>query len=93
MFTPSKLTLISGCLFTACVQASMTIESDPENPSGYLVSRAELHAAEQSKTADPMYAIWAQALQTRTNQEVEAIEPGLTSNPVNVQRVERVFPQ
>ncbi len=93
MFTPNKLTLISGCLFTACVQASMTIEPDPENPSGYLVSRAELHAAEQSKTADPMYAIWAQALQTRANQEVEAIEPGLTSNPVNVQRVERVFPQ
>ncbi|MBY8049111.1 chitinase [Vibrio fluvialis] len=93
MLTPSKLTLIVGCLFTACGQASMTIEPDPNNPNGYLVSRVELNAAEQAKTANPMYAIWAKALQTLPNSVVEAIEPGLASNPGNVQRVERVFPQ
>ncbi|EKO3907135.1 chitinase [Vibrio fluvialis] len=93
MLTPSKLTLIAGCLFTACGQASMTIEPDPNNPNGYLVSRVELNAAEQAKTANPMYAIWAKALQTQPNSVVEAIEPGLASNPGNVQRVERVFPQ
>ncbi len=93
MLTPSKLTLIAGCLFTACGQASMTIDPDPNNPNGYLVSRVELNAAEQAKTANPMYAIWARALQTQPNSVVEAIEPGLASNPGNVQRVERVFPQ
>ncbi|EPR5024766.1 chitinase [Vibrio fluvialis] len=93
MLTPSKLTLIAGCLFTACGQASMTIEPDPNNPNGYLVSRVELNAAKQAKTANPMYAIWAKALQTQPNSVVEAIEPGLASNPGNVQRVERVFPQ
>ncbi|MGF1781742.1 glycoside hydrolase family 19 protein [Vibrio fluvialis] len=93
MLTPSKLTLIVGCLFTACGQASMTIEPDPNNPNGYLVSRVELNAAEQAKTANPMYAIWAKALQTQPNSVVEAIEPGLASNPGNVQRVERMFPQ
>ncbi|ELF6482531.1 chitinase [Vibrio fluvialis] len=93
MLTPSKLTLIAGCLFTACGQASMTIDPDPNNPNGYLVSRVELNAAEQAKTANPMYAIWAKALQTQPNSVVEAIEPGLASNPGNVQRVERVFPQ
>ncbi|MBY7835343.1 chitinase [Vibrio fluvialis] len=93
MLTPSKLTLIAGCLFTACGQASMTIEPDPNNPNGYLVSRVELNAAEQAKTANPMYAIWAKALQTQPNSVVEAIEPGLASNPGNVQRVERVFLQ
>ncbi|ELV8763732.1 chitinase, partial [Vibrio fluvialis] len=93
MLTPSKLTLIAGCLFTACGQASMTIEPDPNNPNGYLVSRVELNAAEQAKTANPMYAIWAKALQTQPNSVVEAIEPGLASNPGNVQRVERVFPK
>ncbi|MCG6391445.1 carbohydrate-binding protein, partial [Vibrio fluvialis] len=87
MLTPSKLTLIAGCLFTACGQASMTIEPDPNNPNGYLVSRVELNAAEQAKTANPMYAIWAKALQTQPNSVVEAIEPGLASNPGNVQRV------
>ncbi|KQH89338.1 chitinase [Vibrio fluvialis] len=93
MLTPSKLTLIVGCLFTACGQASMTIEPDPNNPNGYLVSRVELNAAEQAKTANPMYAIWAKALQTQPNSVVEAIEPGLALNPGNVQRVERMFPQ
>ncbi|EMA8957341.1 chitinase [Vibrio fluvialis] len=93
MLTPSKLTLIAGCLFTACGQASMKIEPDPNNPNGYLMSRVELNAAEQAKTANPMYAIWAKALQTQPNSVVEAIELGLASNPGNVQRVERVFPQ
>ena len=74
-------------------QPTMNIQPDPQNPTGYLVSRADLAAVEQSKASDPMYAIWSQALQTRSNTIVEAIEPGLSSNPENVKRVERVFPQ
>ncbi len=40
-----------------------------------------------------MYKVWAKALATRPNSIVEAIEPGLASNPDNVKRVERVFSQ
>ncbi|KGK17087.1 chitinase [Vibrio navarrensis] len=89
----SHLSLLIGCALTAGAQAAMTIQPDPQNANGYLVSRAELQAAEQAKTANPMYAIWSQALQTRPNSVVEAIEPGASSNPENVKRVERVFPQ
>lgn len=74
-------------------QPTMNIQPDPQNPTGYLVSRADLAAVEQSKASDPMYAIWSQALQTRSNTIVEAIEPSSPSNPDNVKRVERVFPQ
>ncbi|EHA1125826.1 carbohydrate-binding protein [Vibrio navarrensis] len=89
----SHLSLLIGCALAAGAQAAMTIQPDPQNANGYLVSRAELQAAEQAKTANPMYAIWSQALQTRPNSVVEAIEPGASSNPENVKRVERVFPQ
>ncbi|ELV8625287.1 chitinase [Vibrio cidicii] len=89
----SHLSLLIGCALAAGTQAAMTIQPDPQNANGYLVSRAELQAAEQAKTANPMYAIWSQALQTRPNSVVEAIEPGVSSNPENVKRVERVFPQ
>ncbi|KGK10508.1 chitinase [Vibrio navarrensis] len=89
----SHLSLLIGCVLAAGAQAAMTIQPDPQNANGYLVSRAELQAAEQAKTANPMYAIWSQALQTRPNSVVEAIEPGASSNPENVKRVERVFPQ
>lgn len=89
----SHRSLLIGCVLAAGTQAAMTIQPDPQNANGYLVSRAELHAAEQAKTANPMYAIWSQALQTRPNSVVEAIEPGASSNPENVKRVERVFPQ
>ncbi|MFH4666323.1 chitinase [Vibrio cidicii] len=89
----SHLSLLIGCALAAGTQAAMTIQPDPQNANGYLVSRAELQAAEQAKTANPMYAIWSQALQTRPNSVVEAIEPGASSNPENVKRVERVFPQ
>ncbi|EOU2464341.1 chitinase [Vibrio navarrensis] len=89
----SHLSLLIGCALAAGAQAAMTIQPDPQNANGYLVSRAELQAAEQAKTANPMYAIWSQALQTRPNSVVEAIAPGASSNPENVKRVERVFPQ
>ncbi|MBG0756441.1 chitinase [Vibrio cidicii] len=89
----SHLSLLIGCALAAGTQAAMTIQPDPQNANGYVVSRAELQAAEQAKTANPMYAIWSQALQTRPNSVVEAIEPGASSNPENVKRVERVFPQ
>lgn len=90
-----KLKLIStliGCSIAASSFA-MNPQPDPLNPTGYIVSVAEVNAAEKAKTADPMYAVWAKALATRSNAIVEAIEPGVASNPENVKRVERVFPQ
>ncbi len=90
-----KLALIPtliGCSLAAHA-ASMNPQPDPLNPTGYIVSRAEIQALETAKTSDPMYAIWAKALETRSNTVVEAIDAGVASNPVNVKRVERVFPQ
>ncbi|EGQ7943928.1 chitinase [Vibrio cholerae] len=74
-------------------QAAMNIQPDPQNPGGYVVAKADIAAAEQAKTANPMYAIWSNALATRANAIVDAIEPGLATNPDNVKRVERVFPE
>ncbi|WP_237668454.1 chitinase, partial [Vibrio sp. V37_P2S8PM304] len=93
MLNPSKLSVLLGWAIAASSHAAMNIQPDPENPNGYVVARADITAAEQAKTADPMYATWAKALETRANTIVEAIEPGLASNPENVKRVERVFPQ
>ena len=87
------LATVLGCTLAAQSHASLNIQPDPQNPNGYLIEKSALQAAEQAKTSDPMYAIWSQALQTRSNTIVEAIEPGLSSNPENVKRVERVFPQ
>jgi chitodextrinase len=72
---------------------AMNPQPDPENPIGYIVSKAEVKSAEDTKTPNPMYDVWAKALETRSNAVVEAIEPGLLSNPENVKRVEQVFPQ
>ncbi len=90
---PTYLALLDGSLFSTSSLADMNIQPDPENTAGYVVARADIDAAEQAKTSDPMYDTWAKALQTRSNSIVEAIEPGLASNPDNVKRVERVFPQ
>lgn len=90
------LTLLVGCsLVASSLIASahaMNIQPDPLNPTGYIISRADVEAVEKTKTADPMYGVWAQALRTLPNVQVEAIEPGLATNPVNVKRAERVFP-
>ncbi|MDA0146871.1 chitinase [Vibrio sp. LaRot3] len=75
------------------VWASPNIQPDPQNPTGYVMDRAEIQAMEASKTSDPMYAVWADALRTASNTVVEAIEPGLATNPENVKRAELVFPQ
>ncbi|MCU8333405.1 chitinase [Vibrio vulnificus] len=89
----SHLSVLIGCTLAAGAQAAMNIQPDPQNPNGYVVSRVDLQAAEQAQTADPMYAIWSKALETRSNTIVEAIAPGAASNPDNVKRTERVFPQ
>ncbi|KLN62823.1 chitinase [Vibrio sp. VPAP30] len=73
--------------------ATMNIQPDPQNPTGYVVSRADIQAAESQQTADPMYHIWSQALRTAPNAVVEAIDSGLATNPGNVKRAERVFPR
>ncbi|MBE0357072.1 chitinase [Pseudoalteromonas phenolica] len=72
---------------------ALTIVEDPNNPNGYLLSRQEINAARDAKASDPMYQIWAKALETRDNSIVEAITPNNASNPENVKRVERVFGQ
>ena len=80
-------------LATTPTWAAMNIQPDPDNPTGYVVARSDIEAAEMQKTADPMYQIWSQALSTAPNTVVEAIDAGLMSNPDNVKRAERVFPQ
>ncbi|MGV3000923.1 glycoside hydrolase family 19 protein [Vibrio sp. E150_018] len=93
MLKRKSFIIVLGALYTLPSYASMNIQPDPENPTGYIVDRTEIQAMEQQKTSDPMYAIWSKALETRDNAIVEAIEPGASSNPENVKRVERVFPQ
>ncbi|ELR67908.1 Chitinase [Photobacterium marinum] len=92
MFKLGVLTTLIGCTLAANSFA-MNPQPDPQNPTGYVVLRSDVEAAEKAKTADPMYAIWAKALATQPNTVVEAIEPGLASNPDNVKRAERVFSQ
>ncbi|MEZ8826169.1 chitinase [Vibrio amylolyticus] len=89
----NQLALLVGCTLAANSMAALTIQPDPQNPTGYVVSRVDLEANAAEKASDPMYAIWSQALQTISNTVVDAIEPNLASNPSNVKRVERVFPQ
>ncbi|MGF1906956.1 chitinase [Aliivibrio salmonicida] len=91
MFKLAVLPTLIACSFAAN-SATMTPQPDPLNPTGYIVSQAEVDAAEAAKTADPMYDVWAKALATQPNSVVEAIDVGLASNPDNVKRVERVFP-
>ncbi|BBN83743.1 chitinase [Pseudoalteromonas sp. A25] len=90
-----KLTPMVVALNLAAISSvsAMTIEPDPQNPGGYLISKEELQDTVAAKTSDPMYATWAKALETRSNTVVEAILPGRSDNPSNVKRVERVFPQ
>nr|WP_087021844.1 glycoside hydrolase family 19 protein [Thaumasiovibrio subtropicus] len=84
-------------LLFACTLASnamaLTVVTDPDNPAGYVIARADIEASEAAKTSDPMYAIWSKALETAPNAVVEAIQPGLASNPANVIRAEKVFPE
>ena len=70
----------------------MNIQPDPLNPTGYVIKRSDIEKVEQAKASSPMYQVWSQALRTAPNSIVEAISPGLNSNPSNVKRAERVFP-
>ena len=70
---------------------AITPQPDPDNSGGYVVLKSEVVDAAQRKTQNPMYAIWSNALRTESNQVVEAILPRRASNPINVQRAERVF--
>ncbi|MBQ4845507.1 chitinase [Pseudoalteromonas sp. MMG005] len=87
------LTALAVNIAMATNTNAMTIKPDPQNPTGYIVSGTELTSAENRLTIDPMYDVWAKALETRSNDIVEAIVPNRAGNPVNVKRVERVFPQ
>lgn len=91
MFRLAILPSLLACSFAAN-SFTMNPQPDPENPTGYIISQAEVDAAEAVKTADPMYDVWAKALATQPNSVVDAIDSGLATNPVNVKRVERVFP-
>ena len=92
MLKKQSLVALIGCAITTSSFA-MTIQPDPDTPGGYLVLRADVLAAEKAKTVNPMYAIWANALRTLSNNKVGAIQPGLASNPANVIRAEKVFPE
>lgn len=82
---------IAALICTSLPLSAIEIQLDPDNPNGYLISKADIEATEQAKTANPMYAIWSQALRTEKNDIVEAISPNSITNPDNVRRVERVF--
>ena len=90
-----KLSILTSALLagSAALAYSVNPQPDPLNPGGFIMSADEIKAAEAAKTADPMYAIWADALRTRPNSVVEAITVGNPDNPENVQRLERVFPE
>ncbi len=92
MFKPSLLASFIGLGFAANSYA-INPQTDPLNAAGYVVADTSISADEAAKTPDPMYDVWAKALETRPNSVVEAIVPGAASNPENVKRVERVFPQ
>lgn len=92
MFKLAVLPTLLACSFSAN-SFTMNPQPDPENPTGYIVTQAEIDAAEAAKTLDPMYDVWAKALETLPNTAVEAIDAGVETNPANVKRVERVFPQ
>ncbi|TMP20206.1 carbohydrate-binding protein, partial [Pseudoalteromonas ruthenica] len=81
------LTAVAVNITLATSASAMTIQPDPQNPTGYIVSGTELADAENRLTLDPMYDVWAKALETRDNSIVEAIVPNAASNPVNVKRV------
>lgn len=91
-FNKTILASLIGCGIAANSYA-MNPQTDPLNPTGYVVADTEVNATEAGKASDPMYGVWARALETRSNAVVEAIVPGAASNPVNVQLAERVFPQ
>ncbi len=92
MLKIKHITVMIG-LSLAANSYAMNIQPDPEQPNGYVVSRSDINLAENAKTADPMYDIWANALATAPNTVVDEIRPGLASNPVNVLRAEKVFPE
>ncbi|MCP3697572.1 MAG: carbohydrate-binding protein, partial [Aliivibrio sp.] len=92
MFKQAILPALITLSFSA-YSFTMNPQSDPENPTGYVVTKAEIKAAEDAKTLDPMYDVWAKALETLPNSAVEAIDAGVATNPANVKRVEQVFPQ
>ncbi|GAP76230.1 chitinase [Pseudoalteromonas sp. SW0106-04] len=94
MSTTTQLFTVLGISAAVSTAAhAINVQPDPHNPEGYVVAKADVEAMAAAKTADPMYQVWAQALRTRDNAVVEAIVPGSATNPENVQRAQRVFPQ
>jgi len=92
MFKRTLLSTLIGCGI-ALNASAMNPQPDPLNPTGYIVSESNIALAKDSQTANPMYALWAKALLTAPNTIVEAIEPSFASNPDNVKRLQRVFPE
>lgn len=92
MFKLHTLVALIGCSLAASSFA-MNIQPDPLNPGGFIVSKADLQEKEALLTADPMYKIWAKALETIPSTYVIKIKPGLATNPENVVRAERIFPE
>lgn len=89
-FIKSSVVAIMCASFSS---AATQPQPDPDNPNGYILSKADIIEAEQGKTQNPMYATWSKALKTRDNAIVNAISPNSATNPDNVKRAERVFGQ
>jgi len=73
MFKPTQCAWLVAA---ACALPSyaMNIQPDPQNAGGYVIAAPDLAAVEKTKTANPMYGIWAKALATRSNTIVDAIK-------------------
>ncbi|HHQ4660084.1 TPA: carbohydrate-binding protein, partial [Aeromonas veronii] len=70
MFKPKRCAwlIAAACALPsyAAMSAAMNIQPDPQNAGGYVIAAPDLAAMEKAKTANPMYAIWAKALATRS---------------------------
>jgi len=89
LITPSIVAALCTSLSINATQPQV----DPDNPSGYILSKADIFASEKAKTLNPMYETWSKALRTQSNTIVNAITPDSATNPENVKRAERVFGQ
>lgn len=65
-------------------------EPEPEPGGGAIVALSDLLATEAALTDTPQMSAVKQAIATRDNAVVEAIQSGLATNPANVRRVERI---
>jgi len=63
----------------------------PKPGGGYTMLKSEIEAHELTLTDTPLFVEVKASIATLDNQAVEAVQPGLATNPVNVKRVEQII--